>query len=196
MSQDLTESDSKDSEFAFVVEGIIDNNENIVIESLKQQNQLLNKGFGEKIKDIYILENYEGLFLLYSKKLILKKKKKILDFSSFLKMLLKLDQSIFTKFIIYRDLRTRGYIAKEGFGFGNDFRVYERGEYFKKPAKYIIFGINEGISVKTKLLYDNIRSIEKMGKEAIIAVIERRGEIIYYKVNLKKFDKNVKLIEK
>ena len=73
MSQDVT--DSKNSEFAFVVEGvIIDNNQNIVIESLKQQDQLMNKGFGEKIKDIYILENYEGLFLLYSKKLILKKK--------------------------------------------------------------------------------------------------------------------------
>jgi hypothetical protein len=33
-----------------------------------------------------------------------------------------------------------------------------------------------------------------MGKEAIIAVIERRGAIIYYKVNLKKFDKNIKKI--
>lgn len=76
MLEDLTKSDSKDSEFAFVVEGIIDNNENIVIESLKQQDQLINKGFGEKVKDIYILENYEGLFLLYSKKLILKKKRK------------------------------------------------------------------------------------------------------------------------
>ena len=76
MSQDFTKSDFKDSEFAFVVEGIIDNNENILIESLKQQDQLINKGFGEKIKDIYILENYEGLFLLYSKKLILKKKRK------------------------------------------------------------------------------------------------------------------------
>ena len=75
MSQDLTKSDSKDSEFAFVVEGIIDHNENIVIESPKQQDQLINKGFGEKIKDNYILENYEGLFLLYSNKLILKKKK-------------------------------------------------------------------------------------------------------------------------
>ena len=74
MSQDVT--DSKNSEFAFVVEGVIDNNENIVIESMKQQDQLMNKGFGEKIKDIYILENYEGLFLLYSKKLILKKKRK------------------------------------------------------------------------------------------------------------------------
>lgn len=76
MLEDLTKSDSKDSEFAFVVEGIIDNNENILIESQKQQDQLINKGFGEKIKDIYILENYEGLFLLYSKKLILKKKRK------------------------------------------------------------------------------------------------------------------------
>lgn len=76
MSQDLTKSESKDSEFAFVVEGIIDNNENIIIESLKEQDQLINKGFGEKVKDIYILENYEGLFLLYSKKLILKKKRK------------------------------------------------------------------------------------------------------------------------
>lgn len=76
MSQDLTKSESKDSEFAFVVEGIIDNSNNIVIQSIKQQDQLMNKGFGEKIKDIYILENYEGLFLLYSKKLILKKKRK------------------------------------------------------------------------------------------------------------------------
>ena len=74
MSQDLTKSDHQESEFAFIVEGIIDNNDNIVIESPKQQDQLMNKGFGEKIKDNYILENYEALFLLYSKKLILKKK--------------------------------------------------------------------------------------------------------------------------
>lgn len=85
MSQDLTKSDSKDSEFAFVVEGVINHNENIVIESSKQQDQLINKGFGEKIQDSYILENYEGLFLLYSKKLILKKKEKYLIFPAFLK---------------------------------------------------------------------------------------------------------------
>jgi len=41
-------------------------------------------------------------------------------------------------------------------------------------------------------LYQNITSIEKMGKEAIIAVIERRGEIIYYKIAKKHFNKNIK----
>ncbi len=186
-------SNDNDTEFAFVIEGVIHRNGVVVIESVKQQDQLRSKGYGEKIQDMYILESYEALFLLYSKRLILKKNKTIVDFSNFLQTLLKKDLSIFTKFLIFRDLRARGYIAKEGFGFGNDFRVYERGEYSRKPAKYVIFGINEGISIKANLLYENIRSIEKMGKEAIIAVIERRAEIIYYKVNLKKYTKNIKL---
>ena len=85
MSQDLTKTDVKDSEFAFNVEGILDNDNTISIESPQQQDQLLNKGFGERHKDRYILENYEGLFLLYSKKLILKKKIANLNFSAFLK---------------------------------------------------------------------------------------------------------------
>lgn len=184
-------SNDNDTEFAFVIDGIIDRNGVIVIKSVKQQDQLRSKGYGEKIKDTYILESYEALFLLYCKRLVLKKQKTILDFSNFLQTLLKIDLFIFTKFLIFRDLRTRGYIPKEGFGFGNDFRVYERGEYSRKAAKYVIFGINEGISIKANILFQNIRSIEKMGKEAIIAVIERRGEIIYYKVNLKKFSQNI-----
>jgi tRNA-intron endonuclease len=187
-------SNENDIEFAFVIDGIIDRNGVILIYSVKQQDQLRSKGYGEKIKDMYILENYEALFLLYSKRLVLTKQKSTLDFSTFLQTLLKNDLSIFTKFLIFRDLRTRGYIAKEGFGFGDDFRVYERGEYSRKAAKYVIFGINEGISVRANILFENIRSIEKMGKEAIIAVIERRGEIIYYKVSRKKFSPNTKFL--
>ena len=187
-------SNENDIEFAFVIDGILDRNGVILIDSVKQQDQLRSKGYGEKIKDMYILENYEALFLLYSKRLVLTKQKSTLDFSTFLQTLLKNDLSIFTKFLIFRDLRTRGYIAKEGFGFGDDFRVYERGEYSRKAAKYVIFGINEGISVKANILFENIRSIEKMGKEAIIAVIERRGEIIYYKVSRKKFSPNTKFL--
>lgn len=192
--EDVYLSNENDIEFAFVIDGIIDRNGVILIDSVKQQDQLRSKGYGEKIKDRYILENYEALFLLYSKRLVLTKQNSTLDFSTFLQTLLKNDLSIFTKFLIFRDLRTRGYIAKEGFGFGDDFRVYERGEYSRKAAKYVIFGINEGISVKANILFENIRSIEKMGKEAIIAVIERRGEIIYYKVSRKKFSPNTKFL--
>ena len=103
---------------------------------------------------------------------------------------LKYDKDILTKFLIYRDLRSRGYIAKEGFGFGVDFRVYERGEFEKKPSKYIVFGISEGIDMKANDFSAAIEQIGIMGKEAVIAVIERRGGIIYYKVSKTRFTEN------
>ena len=38
-----------------------------------------------------------------------------------------------------------------------------------------------------KALAKSIRQIEIMGKEAIVAVVERRGEVIYYKTSRMKF---------
>ncbi|MEK6877306.1 MAG: tRNA-intron endonuclease family protein, partial [Thermoproteota archaeon] len=97
---------------------------------------------------------------------------------------------ILTKFLIYRDLRTKGYIAKDGFGFGSDFRVYERGQFGEKAAKYVVFGLSEGKREKMGLLQKQIEQITKMGKEPVIAVIERRGEVIYYKISRIKFLEN------
>ena len=49
---------------------------------------------------------------------------------------------------------------------------------------------NEGTQQKIGKLYKNIQEITQMGKEPIIAVIERRGEIIYYKINKMNFLEN------
>ena len=51
----------------------------------------------------------------------------------------------------------------------------------KKNAKFLVFGLNEGKQEKVGKLQKKIQEITSMGKEPIIAVIERRGEIIYYK---------------
>lgn len=63
-----------ENELSFTVDARIDNVNTIIIDSVKQQDQLRNKGFGEKIKEKFIIESYEALFLLYNKRLILKKK--------------------------------------------------------------------------------------------------------------------------
>ena len=102
----------------------------------------------------------------------------------------KTNSEILTKFLIFRDLKTRGYVVKDGFGFGSDFRVYERGHFGEKGAKYLIFGLNEGQQEKMGALQKKIEDITNMGKEPIIAVIERRGEVIYYKINKMDFFKN------
>ncbi|HEY7757399.1 MAG TPA: tRNA-intron lyase [Nitrososphaeraceae archaeon] len=181
----------QNSEFQNVVEGVLTKKCLIKIIDTRSQDQLRNKGFGDGEDNVYLLETYEALYLLYLKKLVITSGK-IDNFASLLKLVLKYDKEIVTRFLVYRDLRSRGYVVKEGFGFGADFRVYERGEYEKKRAKYVVFCINEGINVKVGELSKNVREIETMGKNAIAAVVERRGEVIYYKLTNMKFKENKK----
>ena len=158
-----------------------------VVDDERHRDQLRNKGFGENEDNDYILRSYEALYLSYNKRLIVKRNDHIVGFDDLVRILIRRDKNILTRFMVYRDLRSRGYIPKEGFGFGVDFRVYERGEFEKKPAKYVVFGISEGTKIKADKLAKTINQIARMGKDAVIAVIERRGEVIYYKISKASF---------
>jgi tRNA-intron endonuclease, archaea type len=183
----------QNSEFQNVFEGVLTKKCLIKIIDTRSQDQLRNRGYGDKEDNDndYLLETYEALYLLYLNKLVITNGS-IDNFGNLLKHVLKYDKEIVTRFLVYRDLRSRGYVVKEGFGFGADFRVYERGGYEKKRAKYVVFCINEGINVKVGELSKNVREIETMGKNAIAAVVERRGEVIYYKLTNMKFKENKK----
>jgi len=189
----------------FVITAELVAQDKIIVGEPKFQDELRTRGFGEKEISEYLLRPYEALYLIHTKRLALRRAKhrgtsenedvgsareKELDFDSLFKIVMKHDKNILTKFLIYRDLRSRGYVTKEGFGFGADFRVYDRGDFEKKPAKYVVFGINEGTKIKASRFSGTIEQIEKMGKEAVIAVIERRGEIIYYKACKMRFAVN------
>ena len=155
------------------------------------QNELLSKGYGERYDDDeFILNSFETLYLLYIKKLQVLKTTKKVSFDSLMQLYKKDEHDVFTKFLIYRDLRNRGYVARKGFGFGSDFLVYEKGQFGKRGAKYLIFALNEGTQEKILRVQRNIEQITHMGKEPIIAVIERRGEVIYYKISKIDFLKN------
>ena len=145
-------------------------------------------GYGTREGQNLILKDYEALYLVYSKKMRVEDGHgKEVGFERLAELAQKKAGDSWTKFVIYRDLRSRGYIVREGFGFGTDLRVYERGDYPKKPAKYVVFALDEGIENGMADLQKSVKEMAKMGKEAIIAVIERRGEVIYYKVSRARF---------
>jgi tRNA-intron endonuclease len=171
------------------VEGELIKNQTLITSKPMQQS-LEQKGYGELSKSQFFLKPFESLYLMYCDKLKLYKGKKIIDFDSLMETCIKYDEESLSKFLIYRDLRTRGYTVKEGFGFGLDFRVYERGDFGEKGAKYLVFGLSEGKQEKIGQLQKKIEQITQMGKEPIIAVIERRGEVIYYKISRMNFLEN------
>jgi tRNA-intron endonuclease, archaea type len=177
------------SELESKVEGILVK-DHVLVSDKDMQHILEMKGFGEIMKKKFFLKPFESLYLLYVDKLKLFRGTHEIGFDTLMTECVKLDPDSFTKFLIYRDLRTKGYVAKEGFGFGSDFRVYERGQFGEKGAKYVIFGLTEGRREKIGLLQKQIEEITIMGKEPVLAVIERRGEVIYYKISKMQFYQN------
>lgn len=145
-------------------------------------------GYGVREGRSLVLMDYEALYLLYGKKLnLVDESGEAVGFEALAEATQRKARDSWTKFIIYRDLRSRGYVVREGFGFGTDLRVYERGDFPKKAAKYVVFALDEGIERRVEQLQESVREMAKMGKEAIIAVIERRGEVIYYRVSKARF---------
>ena len=172
------------------IEGVLIKNKPLILNPDMQQ-ILEQKGFGEWEKNKFILKPFESLYLLHTGKLTIFKGKKKIDFDSLLQICKQQDEHILTKFLVYRDLRARGYAVKDGFGFGSDFRVYDKGDLGEKGAKFLVFSLNEGKQEKIGKLQKKIQEITKMGKEPIIAVIERRGEVIYYKISKINFNQNI-----
>jgi tRNA-intron endonuclease len=154
----------------------------IVVSASQDIEELATRGYGTKKNKTLTLTFYETLFLL-SKQIIKveqQKTKKQIDFQQLLDDYKSTDPNAWAKYLIYRDLRSRGYVAREGFGLGTDFRVYERGEYGAATAKYLIYGIQEGQPVSIEELAQALRYAHSQKKELVLAVLNRRGEVVYY----------------
>ena len=175
------------------IQGVLIKNQVIILESNRQQ-QLIQKGYGEMEQSKLLLRSFESLYLLFTDRLTLFMGKKNIDFDSFLQICKKHDKDILTKFLVYRDLRNRGYTVKDGLGFGSDFRVYDKPFSPKSSSKFLVFGLNEGKHEKMSELRKKIEGITKIDKKPIIAVVQRQGEIIYYKVSKIDFYQNKKKI--
>jgi len=164
--------------------------EKVVVEDSGRFGELEQVGYGEREGKKLVLKDYEALYLLFTGRLALNDDRgRKVTFNQLAEASQARAGDAWTKFVIYRDLRSRGYIVKDGFGFGTDLRVYERGDFPEKAAKFVVFALDEGTEREVEELCDSVRQIVKMGKEAIVAVIERRGEVNYYKVGRANFRK-------
>ena len=158
---------------------------NVLVSSPEGIEGLSSRGYGVPENSKLILTFYEALFLLGKEVIDVGDEKtgEKVSFQDLLKHSQLVDENAWVRYLIYRDLRSRGYVAREGFGLGIDFRVYERGEYGKQTARYLIFGIQEGQPVSLEELARTLRYVQSLKKNLVLAVINRRGEIVYYSLS-------------
>jgi tRNA-intron endonuclease len=145
---------------------------------------LSQRGYGTAENDAFTLAFHEALYLLDKEMLEVRDEKgEAVDFQSLLRCYEKADENAWVNYLVYRDLRSRGYVVREGFGAGIDFRIYERGAYGKDTASYLIMSTQEGKPVPVEVLTSALQQCQSLKKELILAVMNRRGEIVYYSVS-------------
>ena len=158
----------------------------VLVPSREGANKIYGMGFGS------MLESDEGLTLSPCDALYLVEKGKIdvvdasdgskLSFNDLLSRFMEVDERVWTKYLIYRDLRSKGYVVRDGVGLGIDFQVYGKGEFGKSLPRYIVVGLCEGESRPISEIVRAVEEAEALGKELKLAVLDRRGEVVYYTV--------------
>ena len=178
-----TPQQTKTNEIKTITATLRDNN--ITITGPQDIEELANRGYGTKQDSKLALAHYEALYL-HSKNIVEvheAKTKKPLTFQQILGHYKASDPNAWTKYLIYRDLRGRGYVTREGFGQDIDFRMYERGEYGTNTAKYLILGIQEGQPITLEKLAQTLKTAHSQKKELVLAVLNRRGEVVHYSLS-------------
>lgn len=155
----------------------------VLVYSPDEVEWLKKRGYGEGDSHI-ILMPYEVLYLSYIERLVVADRKgNSLDFKELFTRLKMKEKNLWLQFLITRDLRSRGYVVKDGFGLGVDFNVYDRGEYPEKPSKYLVFGLPEGSPIKASALIELLKRAQANRKVLILATIDRRSEVVYYEIS-------------
>jgi tRNA-intron endonuclease len=140
--------------------------------------------FGEPHEGSVQYSLVEAIYLLNKDKIEVFSNQKKITKQNFLEKCRKIDKKIDVKYIVFKDLRDKGYIVKSALKFGADFRVYDKGEKPKdKHAKWIVFTEHESKPLTWHDFSAKNRVAHSTKKNLLLGIVDEEGDITYYEVN-------------
>lgn len=138
-------------------------------------------GFGKLSEDKLELSLIEALYLMENGRIDIYKNNQKCTQDQILTLIKK--QDLFGKYIVYKDLKDRGYIIKTGFKYGSEFRLYDRG---RQPgaghSDYLVKVLYESYDIHALDFASYIRVAHGVNKKLLLAVVDEDHDITYYNV--------------
>jgi len=146
-------------------------------------------GFGKPYEDRLELSLIEACYLLERKKISIKDKSKEWELKDFYEYCASKEPEFHQKYVVYKDLRERGYLVKTGFKFGAHFRVYERGVKLKRGpkeahehTKFVVHAISEEDRFSYPELSRAARLAQNIRAKMVWAVVDSENDVTYYEI--------------
>lgn len=93
------------------------------------------------------------------------------------------ENNLFGKYIVYRDLKDRGYVIKTGFKYGAEFRLYDKG---RSPGKghsdFLVKVLYENYNIPALDFASYIRVAHGVNKNMLLAIVDEDFDITYYNI--------------
>ncbi|BAA29367.1 tRNA-intron lyase [Pyrococcus horikoshii] len=151
----------------------------------KAINQLYNnRGYGELKGDKLFLSLIEAAYLTEKGWIKVVDKDKELKFDDLMKLGKSRDEDFDIKYIVYKDLRDRGYIVKSALKFGSHYRVYRKDA---EHSDWLIWVLRENQRLSPNDITARARVAHGVRKNMVLAIVDEDGDVVYYKVEWIKF---------
>ena len=132
----------------------------------KDANRIYNKGFGKFKGKKLQLSLVEACYLI-------EKNKIDYDLKNFIEYAIKKEKNFEINYLVYRDLRERGYIVS----IDDLFYLYERGARPPAPPGYVVLPFSERAIFSISKVANFLKGTDK---KVIIGIVDEEGDITYY----------------
>lgn len=129
------------------------------------------------------LDLVEATYLQETGKLEVVRDGKELDLEALLRLGDRALPAFEIKYLVYRDLRQRGYVVKPGIP-PLDFRVFPRGGGpDTAPTKHWVLALSERSVFDLAALEGHLESVAHVRKQLVLAVVDEESDLTYYRVS-------------
>ena len=139
--------------------------------------------FGELVEGKIQYSLVEAVYLVEQKRMDVYEKNKKITEKKFLEKIHDIDSKIDVKYIVFKDLRKRGYTVKTALKFGAEFRVYDKGKQpGEEHAKWVLYPVKESEIMTWHDFSAKNRVAHSTRKKLLIAIVDEENDVTYYEV--------------
>lgn len=156
-------------------------NDRVIVKDENAHNLYNKRYYGNLIDSGLELSFIEALFLLTKNKIEIYDDDKLITKEDLTDIIRQ--KHIFSHYLVYKDLRIRGYIIKTGFKYGSDFRIYERGHApGDGHSNFLVKILSEEQEIKVRDFSSYVRVAHGVRKTLLLAVVDDEYDITYYDI--------------
>lgn len=158
---------------------------NIITQDSDFARELYSKNLFGIIKNKKVeLSFVEGYYLFCKEKIVVvdSKGKKINE-DKLLKKFIRLESDFYVRYMVYKDMRDKGYIVKTGLKFGAEYRIYDKGiKPGEDHAKWILFPVRESDKLTWYDFAAKNRIAHSTKKRLLIGILDAENAVTYYEI--------------